>query len=63
MGPWRLQTLDDLRLYTSKAKRLTVWIARDKRMLQLSLTLPAASKAWRLNAGDLSRVNPWLDGK
>jgi predicted metalloprotease with PDZ domain len=62
-GPWRLQTLDDLQLYTGKAKKLTVWIARDKRMMQLSLTLPAASKAWRLNAGDLSRVNPWLDAK
>ena len=61
--PWRLQTLDDLQLYTGKAKKLTVWIARDKRMTQLSLTLPVASKAWRLNAGDLVRVSPWLDAK
>ena len=61
LGPWRLQTLDDLPLYTSRAKNLTVWISRDKRMMQLSLTLPAASKAWRLNAGDLVRVNQWLD--
>lgn len=62
-GPWRLQTLDDLQLYTSKSKKLTAWIARDKRLMQLSLTLPATSKAWRLNAGDLSRVTPWLDAK
>jgi hypothetical protein len=58
-----LQTLDDLPLYTGKAKKLNAWIARDKRMMQLSLTLPAASKAWRLNAGDLSRVSPWLDAQ
>jgi predicted metalloprotease with PDZ domain len=62
-GPWRLQTWDDLLLYTSKAKKLTAWIARDKRLMQLSLTLPALSKAWRLNAGDLVRVNKWLDEK
>jgi predicted metalloprotease with PDZ domain len=63
LGPWRLQTLEDLTLYVGKAKKLTAWIARDKRLMQLSLTLPAASKAWRLNAGDLARVNPWLDAK
>ena len=62
-GPWRLQTLEDLLLYTSKAKKLIAWIARDKRMMQLQLTLPATSKAWRLNAGDLVRVNKWLDLK
>lgn len=62
-GPWRLQTLDDLQLYTGKAKKLTAWISRDKRLMQLSLSVPAASKAWRLNAGDLRKVNPWLDAK
>ena len=62
-APWRLQTLDDLQLYSGKAKKLTAWMARDKRLLQLPLVLPAASTAWRLNAGDLGRVNAWLDAK
>ena len=62
-GPWRLQTLDDLQLYTAKARKLHCLVARDKRILQLSLKLPAQSKAWRLHAGDVVRVDKWLDAK
>ncbi len=60
--PWRMQSLDDLTLYTGKVKKLNALIARDKRLMTLPLTLPAATQAVRLAAKDASAVNLWLDG-
>ncbi|WP_293660038.1 peptidase M61 [Rhodoferax sp. OV413] len=58
---WRMQTLDDLTLYTGKAKKLGALVARDKRLMTLNLTLPAATQAVRLSARDAAAVNRWLD--
>jgi predicted metalloprotease with PDZ domain len=58
---WRMQTLDDLTLYTGKAKKLTALVARDKQLITLSLTLPAATQAVRLSVRDAAAVNRWLE--
>ena len=59
-GPWRMQMLDDLMLYCGDAKKVIVTVARDKRLLTLSLALPKASFAVRLSVRDASAVNQWL---
>jgi predicted metalloprotease with PDZ domain len=61
-GSWRMQVLDDLTLYTGKVKKLNALISRDKRLMTLPLTLPAATHAIRLSAKDTTTVNLWLDG-
>jgi hypothetical protein len=45
---WRLGKLDDLLFYAGTHKSVTALVARDKRLLRLSLTLPAAAITWRL---------------
>jgi len=61
-GPWRMQTLDDLNLYTAKAKKITVTVARDKRLMTLSLTMPKPTQSVRLSVRDATATNKWLDG-
>jgi predicted metalloprotease with PDZ domain len=60
--PWRMQTLDDLTLYTGKAKKLSALVSRDKRLLNLSLVLPAPTTAVRLSIRDTTAVSQWLGG-
>jgi predicted metalloprotease with PDZ domain len=59
---WRLQTLDDLPLFIGKAKTLQAWVARDKRVMVLALTLPKGSHAVRLAVADATKVKQWLEG-
>jgi predicted metalloprotease with PDZ domain len=59
---WRMQALDDLNLYTAKSKKLVATMARDKRLMALTLTLPAPTQAVRLSIRDSAAVNQWLDG-
>jgi predicted metalloprotease with PDZ domain len=59
--PWRMQALDDLTLYTGKAKKVTALVSRDKRLMNLQLTLPAASQAVRLSVRDAAATNKWLE--
>jgi predicted metalloprotease with PDZ domain len=61
-GPWRMQTLDDLTLYCGNAKKVIATVARDKRLLTLTLTLPKPSVALRLSVGDAPIANHWLEG-
>jgi predicted metalloprotease with PDZ domain len=58
---WRMQALDDLNLYTGKAKKLVATIARDKRLMVLPLALPNSSQAVRLSIRDVTAVTKWLD--
>ncbi len=60
-GPWRMQTLDDLTLYGGKAKKLQALVARDQRLLTLSLTLPPATQAVRLSVRDAAVAARWLE--
>ena len=59
--PWRMQALDDLMLYAGKAKKVTALVSRDKRLMQLILTLPAPTQAVRLSVRDAAAANRWLD--
>jgi predicted metalloprotease with PDZ domain len=70
---WRINKLDDLMLYAqpqgsskgaapAKDCRVQVLVARDKRLLQLPLTLPADVSTWRLAVKDAALVDHWLDG-
>ena len=60
--PWRMQALDDLTLYTGKAKKVSALVSRDKRLMSLTLTLPTPSTAVRLSIRDTAAVGKWLDG-
>jgi predicted metalloprotease with PDZ domain len=61
-GVWRLQTLDDLPLYSGKSKTVQAWVARDKRVSSLALALPKPSQAVRLGIADATKVKQWLEG-
>jgi predicted metalloprotease with PDZ domain len=57
---WRLSKLDDLLLYAGSVTKIEALVARDKRLLNLSLTLPKAVTTWRLVARDSKLVGQWL---
>ena len=58
---WRLSKLDDLLLYAGTATKIGALVARDKRLLKLSLTLPKSVTTWRLVARDSKLVSQWLN--
>lgn len=57
---WRLTKLDEIALYAGTASRIGVLVARDKRLLRLTLTLPKTVTTWRLAARDSKLVDQWL---
>ena len=57
---WRMTRLDELPLYAGKHTKVKALVARDKRLLQLSLTLPKAETTWRLVVRDAQRLSRWL---
>jgi predicted metalloprotease with PDZ domain len=57
---WRLAKLDDLLLYAGNHRKVTAIVARDRRLLRLELTLPAAVTTWRLVLRDAARAQAWL---
>jgi predicted metalloprotease with PDZ domain len=59
---WRLTKLDDLALYAGAASRIGALVARDKRLLSLSLTLPKSVTTWRLVVRDSKLLARWLNG-
>ena len=60
---WRLTRLDELPLYAGAARRVTALVARDKRLLRLSLALPEKSTTWRLAPTDSSTEAPTWPGR
>lgn len=40
---WRIVKLDDVTLYRSAAAPLIAWVSRDRRILRLALSIPAAT--------------------
>jgi len=58
---WRLSKLDDVALYASAASIIGALVARDKRILKLSLKLPPPATRWCLAVGDKKLVGQWLD--
>jgi predicted metalloprotease with PDZ domain len=57
---WRLTQLDDLVIHTGSARRIKALVARDKRLLRLTLTLPKAVTTWRLTQRDGALTAKWL---
>jgi predicted metalloprotease with PDZ domain len=59
-GGWRLMRLEDLSLYAGSQKKVLALVARDKRLLQLELSLPAGVSTWRLVLRDAALAGRWL---
>ena len=59
---WRLGRLDELPLYAGTATKVGALVARDKKLLTLSLALPKGVTTWRLVGRDSQRLARWLDG-
>jgi len=57
---WRITKVDDLPLYAGGQRKVTAIVARDRRLLELDLQLPAASTTWRLALRDAARAQSWL---
>jgi predicted metalloprotease with PDZ domain len=60
---WRLNKLDDLATYLGSATTCRALIARDQRLLTLSLDLPDTVRSVKLGVTDPKQANVWLDGK
>ena len=62
---WRINKLDDVLLYAGaalgKPSRVQALVARDKRLLQLPLSVPADVSTWRLAVKDANLLDRWLD--
>jgi len=56
---WRLGRLDDLPLYLGAAKRFKVLLARDQRLLTVTLTLPENIKLVKLSLASSPPVGVW----
>ncbi len=59
-GGWRMSRLDDLTLYSGKAKKVLALVARDQRLLRLELDMPPARTTWRLVIKDAALLERWL---
>ena len=57
---WRLHKLDELTLVAGPERQMWAWVARDKRMLRLPLTLPQDVRTWRLAVRDAAVLGAWL---
>jgi predicted metalloprotease with PDZ domain len=57
---WRMSKLDDLLLYAGTKNKLQALVVRDKRLLRLTLAMPAATTTWRLAIKDSTPLNQWL---
>jgi hypothetical protein len=56
-----MQNLDDLMLYCGNAKKVTATVARDRLLIDLTLSMPKPSLAVRLSVRDATAVAQWLD--
>ncbi len=60
---WRLNKLDDLATYLGSETHCRALIARDQRLLTLSLDWMETARNVKLTVTDTPAVNAWLDGK
>ena len=58
---WRINKLDELLLYADTSPKIGAIVARDKRILNLQLTVPTSVNTWLLVARDKTRVDQWLN--
>ncbi len=57
---WRLTRLDDVLLYCGSVTKMVALLARDKRLVRATLTLPNAVSTWQLVLRDRTRADVWL---
>lgn len=63
---WRIHKLDDVLQYitehAAKSQKITAVVARDKRLINLSLNWPAksAESTWQFKPGDAKQLGKWL---
>jgi len=68
VNDWRIHHLNDLPLYAGPARQVTLTVARDKRLLRLTLTVPQKGSSTplqhsvRLSVDDATRVSGWTGG-
>jgi hypothetical protein len=55
-----MQSLDDLVQYAGTARKVQVLASRDRRLLELTLTLPKAGHTVALACGDTALLDRWL---
>jgi predicted metalloprotease with PDZ domain len=58
-GSWRLNKLDELKVLLGTEKTFTAWVSRDKRLLRLTVRLPAKSVTWRLVVPADRKAGQW----
>jgi len=58
---WQLTKLDEIALYAGAARQVGALVVRDKRLLNLALSLPSLLTSWRLTVRDGKLVNHWLN--
>ena len=58
---WRMNKLDDLLLYTDASPKIVAMVARDKRIVNLQLSVPASVHTWLLVSRDKARIDQWLN--
>lgn len=60
---WRLNKLDELATYLGNDTRCRALVARDQRLLTLSLNWTETLRPVKLTVTDTQALNTWLDGK
>jgi len=60
---WRLNKLDELATYLGSDTHCRALVARDQRLLTLSLTWTETLRPVKLTVTDTQALNTWLDGK
>jgi predicted metalloprotease with PDZ domain len=60
---WRLNKLDDLATYIGNDTSCRALVARDQRLLTLSLNWMDCVRSVKLSVADTQQVNTWLTGK
>lgn len=58
---WRINQLDDIKLFAGKHKNVKALVARDQKLLSLPLELPPPAQTWHLSAASAHPQGDWLD--
>ena len=60
VSSWRLMKLDELPLYLGQNARFSALVSRDRKLVKLPVSLPAAVTTWRILPRDAAALDRWL---